>query len=136
MADCTICGKMIYPSHQRRIVDGSLVHTECAPRSALIGINVSQSMALLADNPETFFLLWNPESEKPMRMVFTSEVAVWQVADEMARKNPGQKFFVMESKGYSRTDEPVVRHMTLVPGTIQASAEAKLKGRAPSRSKK
>jgi len=99
------------------------------------GTPANNSLALLADDPETFYILWNPASERPSRMVFNNEIAAWQVADEMARKAPGDKFFVMEAKGYSRTDEPVVRHKTTPTGTHSASLENKLKGKPSVRRK-
>jgi hypothetical protein len=55
-----------------------------------------------------FYILWNPDSEKPPRITFSTEEHAFQVAEEMARRGDGQRFFVMKAVGSSMVEKPVV----------------------------
>lgn len=77
------------------------------------GAPVSQQQSLeytdhIAGKKE-FFILWNPMSPQPPKVTFCSEEHAWEVAEEMAARNDGQKFFVMKSMGCAHVEKPVVR---------------------------
>lgn len=55
------------------------------------------------------FIIWCPGSIDPPKQTFDTPEDAWGVADEMARKNDGSGFLVMQSIGYSAVEKPVVR---------------------------
>lgn len=55
------------------------------------------------------WILWNPDSDRPPRIAYSTEAEAWRVAEELARKHVGQKFYVMHSCGHAVTSQPVVR---------------------------
>lgn len=51
---------------------------------------------------KTKYILWNPKSSKPPKVVHDSYDEAMKVAAEMATKNPGEDFFVCELKTKNR----------------------------------
>lgn len=69
---------------------------------------IHESKSIL-DSGEKFWIIWNPTSDKPPRMVFGTETHAWNVAEKMAEKFSSDKFYVCESLGHCTTLKPVVR---------------------------
>lgn len=91
----------------------------------------------IIDSGSEFFILWNPESSKPPRMVFGTEEHAWRVAENMAAKNVGSRFFVMKSEGHAVTTQPVTRIKPITQATITTAGTTTRKGvAAKPRSKK
>lgn len=42
-----------------------------------------------------FWLLWNPSHPSPPRVRFDNRAEALRVAEEMAKKNPGEEFYVL-----------------------------------------
>ena len=68
---------------------------------------------MLLESGKPFFVLFNPGSEKPSKVLFENQEEAFKIAQLMARKNPDEKFYVMQSVGFSQTQQPVVNTMLL-----------------------
>lgn len=82
----------------------------------------------LVNSGKEFFIIWNPQSDKPPRVPFADEAHAWQAAEEMAQRNPRQRFYVLRILGHAVTTTPVVRVKSL-----EAVPPKLLKSGAPSR---
>lgn len=65
-----------------------------------------------------FWILWNPQSAQPPTQTFDTEAEAWEVAEQMAQKNDGHRFFVLKAVGSAAVEKPVTRR------EIPKSAEA------------
>lgn len=80
-------------------------------RDTLTNIEFQQKCMMsrmLVDTDREFFTLWNPDSERPPRVVYATEEEAWKTADVMAKRCVGQKFFVLRSMGHAVTAQPIV----------------------------
>ena len=68
---------------------------------------------MVLDSGRPFFILFNPGSERPSKVIFEDQQEAFRIAEMMARKNPDEKFYVMQSVGFSQTQQPVATTMLL-----------------------
>jgi len=130
MKVCAYCNKIINPQQEMQgTYDGRDFHLHCFNRyphqQETRMNNIDEAMSSMAyahrrmraemilENGKPFFILFNPGSEKPSRALFESQEEAFKIAELMARKNPDEKFYVMQSVGFSQTQQPVVNTMLL-----------------------
>ena len=65
------------------------------------------SQTIMASGRE-FFIVYNPNSDKPPTLAFEEEAEAFQLAEKMARKFPDEQFFVLRTVGFAQTQQPVV----------------------------
>jgi hypothetical protein len=49
----------------------------------------------------TFWIIWNPQSGRPPTRQFAKEEEAFRVAESMASRHPGERFFVMKAVGFA-----------------------------------
>lgn len=54
------------------------------------------------------FIIWSPTGTTPPRVRFATHHAAQEIAETMARRYPGQEFFVMEAKSVSQVVVPSI----------------------------
>ena len=82
--------------------------------------------ALLHESGEvSCFIVWSPGSNMPVVQTFDTLEDAWKVADEMARKNDGQKFIVAQTLGASCIEKPITRRTAMTVGAATKLPAAK-----------
>jgi len=96
----------------------ALAHNTTILEDTMAMPNHNTKAAEHAAGTTPFYCLLCLGSSYPVTQTFDTESAAWLVADEMARKHDGQRFFVMKSVGSSSVEKPVVRrNLTTKPTT-------------------
>lgn len=121
---CSVCDKVIGPTerfypkfgHDNRLY---YFHLKC-PKDESMNNSIDTLLTTAAyarkridseaifESEQPFYIIFNPGSEKPSRIAFTEQVEAFRVAEQMARKHPDEKFFVLRTVGFAQTQQPVV----------------------------
>jgi hypothetical protein len=61
-------------------------------------------------NNDPFFLVWSPEGWTPPRVKHPTQAKAQEVAEQMARENPGKTFFVVQALSVSCVQPPRITY--------------------------
>jgi len=71
---------------------------------------IQKGTAALIESGKPYFTIFNPESSKPSTLAFPTEESAWEMAEFMAAREPGSKFYVLRAGGFASTGAaPVLR---------------------------
>ena len=59
------------------------------------------------ENERPCWIVWSPNGPYSPQVRHSDEPTAWRVAKSMGERYPGQKFYVMEAKGFAVTRDPV-----------------------------
>lgn len=61
----------------------------------------------MTENPETFYIVWNPKGPHAPRQKHPAASIAEAEAERLAIEYPGQTFFVMQATMSARTTKPI-----------------------------